>query len=146
MPTAQFCCEISNSDPTVPLVLTIQVNDIPVETINPVPENYYFEHNFEDTVDPCTHTIEFELSGKLPEHTVVDDQNNIIKDAVVTIKNKQFESVAIDIPFDEQTKYHHNFNDSQHDIVDEFYGVMGCNGTAKFQFTTPIYVWLLENL
>ena len=146
MSTAQFRCEISNTNPAIPLVLTIRINNVPIQTLSPVPAKYQFEHDFEDTADPQQHQIEFELSGKLLEHTKIDAHGNIISDAVVIIKNKEFESVMVDMPFDQHTQYRHNFNNNGQEIVDEFFGIMGCNGTACFKFTTPIYVWLLENL
>jgi hypothetical protein len=31
-------------------------------------------------------------------------------------------------------------------IKDKFYGSMGCNGTITFEFNTPFYLWLLENM
>lgn len=146
MATAQFNCNISNSDPAVPLVLKIYIDGVNVETLAPVPADYYFESTVEDSEIAQDHVIEFELLGKLPEHTVVDDQGNIVKDAVVTIHNKQFECIPIDAAFNQRTQYRHDFNGSGQEINDEFFGAMGCNGTARFTFTTPVYVWLLENL
>ena len=146
MATTQFSCEISNSDPAVPLVLKIYIDGANVLTLAPVPAEYYFESTFEDSELTQTHTIEFELLGKSPEHTVVDDQGNIVKDAVITIRNKKLETILIDAAFDQRTQYWHDFNGSSEKIRDEFFGVMGCNGQTRFEFTTPIYVWMLENL
>jgi hypothetical protein len=146
MTTAQFSCEISSSDPTVPLVLKIYIDGDNVKTLDPVPNKYQFESLISDSETTENHSIEFELLGKLPEHTIVDDQGNIVKDAVVTVRNKQFESIAIDTVFDQRTQYQHDFNGSGDQITDEFFGAMGCNGRTKFEFTTPIYIWMLENL
>jgi hypothetical protein len=38
--------------------------------------------------------------------------------------------------------YTHNLNGSAEERVDEFSGFMGCNGTASFEFSTPIYLWM----
>jgi len=146
MATAQFSCEISNSDPTVPLVLKIYIDSTNVLTLAPVPAEYHFESTVEDSELTQNHTIEFELLGKSPEHTIVDDQGNIVKDAVISIRNKKLETIPIDTAFDQRTQYWHDFNGSGEQITDEFFGAMGCNGRTRFEFTTPIYIWMLENL
>ena len=46
----------------------------------------------------------------------------------------------------EQAVYTHDFNGTQPEIEDTFFGEMGCNGTVSLRFTTPIYLWLLENM
>ena len=158
MATTQFSCEISNSDPAVPLVLKIYIDGANVLTLAPVPAEYYFESTFEDSELTQTHTIEFELLGKSPEHTVVDDQGNIVKDALITVENFQIDDIDIssiltgypnalynDVPT-HIIKYCHDFNGTQPALLDTFHGMMGCNGTVTLKFTTPVYLWLLENM
>ena len=58
----------------------------------------------------------------------------------------EFDDIEIDQIVSELAEYHHNFNGTQPAIVDQFYGEMGCNGTLRLEFTTPIYLWLLENM
>jgi hypothetical protein len=49
--------------------------------------------------------------------------------------------------FSEQAEYHHDCNGTaQQVILDKFYREMGCNGTVSLKFTTPVYLWLLENM
>jgi len=43
-------------------------------------------------------------------------------------------------------QYCHDFNGTQPAVVDRFHGSLGCNGTVTLKFTTPIYLWLLENM
>jgi len=43
-------------------------------------------------------------------------------------------------------QYQHDFNGTGNPTIDKFYGEMGCNGTVSLKFTTPIYLWLLENM
>jgi hypothetical protein len=146
MSTVCFSCTISSSDPAVPLTLRIVLDSRDILNLSPVPENYKFEYTFDDSDDVQQHVMEFVLDGKLPEHTVVDEQGNIVSDVTVTVDNKAFESVTIDGIFNQTTAYHHDFNGSQEPIIDEFFGTLGCNGRAEFRFTTPIYLWMLENL
>jgi hypothetical protein len=100
---------------------------------------------FEDA-DDQTHVLEFILSGKIPEHTRITDQGEITSDVRVRIQDIAFDDIEIDQIFSELAEYHHNFNGSQPAIVDRFYGEIGCNGTVRLEFTTPIYLWLLENM
>ena len=100
---------------------------------------------FEDTDDE-THVLEFVLSGKTSEHTQITEHGEIVSDVTVQIKDIAFDDIIIDQIFSELAQYHHDFNGSQAALVDRFFGTMGCNGKVRLEFTTPIYLWLLENM
>ena len=104
------------------------------------------------------HELTIELYGKLPHHTEIDDNGNIIKDAMIFVENFKIDDIDIssiltcypnqlysDVPT-HIIQYRHDFNGTQPAVVDRFYGSMGCNGTVILKFTTPIYLWLLENM
>ena len=78
--------------------------------------------------------------------TLINDQGEITKDVTVSLTNKNFESINIDTVMEQCSTYHHDFNGSQEPIDDGFFGTLGCNGVVKFKFSTPIYLWMLENL
>ena len=99
-----------------------------------------------DDADDESHVLEFVLSGKTIEHTKITDQGEITSDVRVRIQDIAFDDIEIDQIVSELAEYHHNFNSTQPSIVDRFYGEMGCNGTVRLEFTTPIYLWLLENM
>ena len=99
-----------------------------------------------DDADDESHVLTFVLSGKLPEHTQITEQGEIISDVTVRIQDIAFDDIVIDQIFSELAEYNHDFNGTQPAIVDRFYGEMGCNGTVRLEFTTPIYLWLLENM
>jgi hypothetical protein len=44
-----------------------------------------------------------------------------------------------------QSLYFHNNNGYSKPVVGQFFRQLGCNGTVKFEFSTPGYVWLMEN-
>jgi len=96
--------------------------------------------------DDESHVLEFVLSDKMPEHTRITEQGEIISDVTVRIQDIAFDDISIDQIFSELAEYHHDFNGTQPAIVDRFYGEMGCNGTVRLEFTTPIYLWLLETM
>ena len=100
---------------------------------------------FEDA-DDQTHVLEFVLSGKTPDHTQITEHGEITSDVTIQIRDIAFDDIAIDQIFSQLAEYHHDFNGTQSAVVDRFYGEMGCNGTVRLEFTTPIYLWLLENM
>ena len=103
------------------------------------------ETEFPD-VDRETYLLEIEMSGKKPEHTIVDADGNIAEDRMIEISDFAMDDIALAQLFTEKTQYHHDFNGSQAPVVDEFFGAMGCNGVVKFEFTAPVYLWFLENM
>lgn len=96
--------------------------------------------------DDESHVLEFVLSGKTPEHTKITEQGEITSDVTVRIENIAFDDIDVTQIVSELAEYHHDFNGTQPFIIDHFYGEMGCNGTVRLEFTTPIYLWLLENM
>lgn len=92
------------------------------------------------------HVLELVMSGKTPEHTVLDADGNVISDMLMHIKSIQFEGIDVTQIFFEQSRYNHDFNGTQPPLEDRFYGDIGCNGTVTLKFSTPIYLWLLENM
>ena len=99
-----------------------------------------------DDADDQSHVLEFVLSGKTTDHTQITEQGEIISDVLIKIQNIAFDDIEIDQIFSELAEYHHDFNGTQPATVDRFYGAMGCNGTVRLEFITPIYLWLLENM
>lgn len=101
---------------------------------------------FEIDDDQGDHELVFELAGKQPTHTKIDDQGRIIEDAVITVNNIIIDDLDVNSIFSEQSKYQHNFNGTGDQVTERFYDTMGCNGTVTLKFSTPIYLWLLENM
>jgi hypothetical protein len=96
--------------------------------------------------DEGEHELRIVIAGKTANHTTIDEQGNIIKDVVINMSNITIDSIDIAQLFNEKCAYTHDFNGTQPEITDSFHGVAGCNGTISFKFTTPIYLWLLENM
>jgi hypothetical protein len=116
----------------------------------------HISHEISD--QDAEHELIIELYGKLPQHTKIDDVGNIVKDALITVENFQIDDIDIssmltnypnnlyqDVPT-HLISYRHDFNGTQPVTIDPFHGAMGCNGTVTLKFTTPVYLWLLENM
>ena len=105
----------------------------------------YITCDFADD-DDTDHELIIELLHKTTEHTEVDEQGNILADTCVEISDVALDDIQLGQVFVEQAEYHHDFNGTQDPIVEKFYGTMGCNGTVRLKFSSPVYIWLLENM
>lgn len=100
--------------------------------------------SFEDSDEEKQHNLEIKLFGKSTAHTKVDEFGNIISDRTLKINNIQFEDLAIQQIFYENSVYRHDFNGTAQEVEEKFFGEMGCNGTVTLNFTSPFYAWLLS--
>jgi hypothetical protein len=94
---------------------------------------------------PGDHDVTLVMTGKNHSHTVVSDAGEIIDDIHFKIDKLEFEELDMTEVFClGKSCYTHSFNSAQPAFLDEFYGIIGCNGTVKIEFSTPIHLWLLE--
>jgi hypothetical protein len=105
-------------------------------------ENFSFE--FDD--DEGQHELRFVMKNKTADHTQLGANGDLVRDACLVISNVTFDDIPLDHVITEKTVYSHNFNGSGPSTQSKFYGTLGCNGTVSLKFTTPMYLWLLENL
>ena len=127
------------------LHLTVKIDDTIVYDGFPGENPEKISYSFDDSVE-SDHSLSFEMSGKLPEHTTVSEAGTILRDRVIKISEISFDGIVLGPIFTDQNQYHHDFNGTQPATVGKFYGDMGCNGTVVLKFRTPIYLWLLENM
>ena len=144
METAKISFDIDTSDATCPLGVEIWLDNTVLLTSEHVQEKISFAHDIND--DDGEHQLRVVISGKTIDHTKVDEAGNIVKDATLQISNVVVDELDINQLFLDKCVYAHNFNGTQSSIEDSFHGVAGCNGTISFEFYTPIYLWLLENM
>jgi hypothetical protein len=143
--TFSFLVTPTNID--APVGITVKHNDQTVFDTDYLLESKTVCIDIDDETDDVEHTISITLKNKTAIHTKVDEQGNIIADSLIAISAVSISDVEIDQLFFEKSQYMHSFNnDAVNTIIDEFFGVMGCNGTVEFKFVTPTYIWLLENL
>ena len=92
------------------------------------------------------HTLELILKNKKATDTKIDADGAIVSDATLTISDLAFDEIKLGHMVTKLATYIHNFNGTKELTQDQFYGEMGCNGTVSLEFTTPIYLWLLEHM
>lgn len=124
------------------IVLDIVVNGINIFSSTACVETQTINYEIDDT--PNSHSVQITISGKTQQHTIIDNQGNIESDIFFNLTRIEFDEINVSEIFCLGNEcYTHSFNDSTvNTFVDEFYGVMGCNGTVDIQFETPIYLWL----
>ena len=92
------------------------------------------------------HELRFVMKNKTVGHTKIDESGAIVKDACLVILDLKFDEIAIGHMVTEKAVYTHDFNGTGSLIQDKFFGKIGCNGVVSLKFTTPVYLWLLENM
>ena len=101
-------------------------------------------HQFEE-IDGQQHCVEFDMSGKTIDHTQLEN-DKIISDQYITISQVALLDNELGHLLVEHSNYQHNFNGTGPVTQQNFYGIMGCNGIVRFEFSSPVYLWLLENM
>ena len=142
--TVQIACRINTTDVLSQLGLTIKLNDDIIFNSEHINGPVDFAHELND--DDGEHLLEFIMKNKTDKDTKIDVEGNIVKDASLIISDLAFDELELKHVFVEHAVYSHNFNGSGKNVQDKFYGEMGCTGTVSLKFTTPIYMWLLENM
>ena len=144
METINISFDIETSDATCPFSVEILLDNTVLLKTDHVQQKITFSHAMND--DNIEHELRVVILGKSSEHTRIDPAGNIIKDATLQISNFVIDDMDVNQMFLDKCVYTHDFNGTQPKIADSFHGVAGCNGTITFEFSTPIYLWLLENM
>ena len=112
------------------------------------PGRHHIIHEFD--VSDGEHYFKIVLKNKNKErsnkHTKIDNQGSIISDSMIAVSNVIVNDIEIDNLLVEKAQYVHDSNGIETIAVHPFYGNLGCNGHVQLKFSTPIYLWLLENM
>lgn len=141
----EISCTVGTTDPAAVVGLEVWLdNHVLFDTAHVA--NKAVPLAFELGDDEAEHELRFVMKGKTSDNTTLDEHNNIVKDACITINDIAFDEIKLNQVFIDHAVYTHDFNGTQDTTQGKFYGTMGCNGTVSLKFTTPIYLWLLENM
>lgn len=127
------------------IILTVKLDGHTFYSGEPGPEFQQIECAFDDNIEK-QHTLEIEMVGKIQDHTKIDDAGNITEDRVIEIRDITVDNIELGYMFTELASYQHDRNGTGPQVSERFYGEMGCNGVVKLEFTSPVYLWLLENM
>lgn len=142
--TTSISFELKTSDDQAELGFEAWVDDTRFTDIAHVQGNQLIKIDIPD-VDG-NHELRLVLKGKTEKHTQINDNGMIVSDATLTISNLAFDEIKLGHMLTQLATYNHDFNGTKQPVQDQFYGEIGCNGTVGLKFTTPIYLWLLENM
>lgn len=127
------------------IVTQVKLNNAIVTNLTCSVNNQRVSIDVDDDTE-TTQIVSIEMSGKTEKHTSIDNNGNILHDTVVKLDQVVIDDVDVTNVFCQGKQcYVHDFNGTQDKITDEFYGVIGCNGVVSIEFTTPVFVWLLDN-
>jgi hypothetical protein len=139
----KISCVLDTTDSSCPLGMEIWMDDQQIFNQDHLTELTPFEYELSD--DDGEHSLRFVMKGKTQAHTKINESGEIISDSRLVIKDIEFDEIALKYLFNNLAVYTHDFNGTGPTTLDKFHGEMGCNGTLELKFTTPTYLWLLEN-
>jgi hypothetical protein len=125
--------------------LDIVVDGINIFSTTACKETKTINYKIDDA--QANHAIQLVLSGKTRHHTKIDAHGKIESDIFFNLTRIEFDEINVSEIFCLGKEcYTHSFNNPNIEtFVDEFYGMIGCNGTVNIQFETPIYLWLSQH-
>lgn len=90
------------------------------------------------------HKIVIEMYNKQDGDTVLDDQNNILKDVILNIDNISIDDIDLDQLLHTNSEYFPNSKFAPATVKECVN--LGWNGRWELSFGVPTYLWFLENL
>ena len=136
--------DLSSSDYACDLGFEVFYNSTQILNIDHVTSDTPVEFTLD--VEDGDHELRLIMKNKTVDHTTVDEDGEIVKDACLGISNFSIDNIELGHTFFEQCNYHHDFNGTQEPIDDDFFGTMGCNGSVILKFRSPVYIWMLETI
>jgi hypothetical protein len=140
----KISCVIDTTDHDSALGMEIWLDDQQIFNQDWVKESQIISHEFSD-ID-AEHELRFVMKNKTVDHTKVDESGAIVKDACLVISDLAVAEFALGHIVTEKSVYTHDFNGTGSLTQHKFFGEIGCNGVVSLKFTTPMYLWLLENM
>lgn len=108
-------------------------------------EEQVVEHTISDA--DGEHIVEIKLSGKTWDHTVVGPKDTILSDIAVMIEEIILEEIDVTGAALRTARLTHSFNNPTKELVTvEGTTYLGFNSITQIKFTTPAFIWMLENL
>jgi hypothetical protein len=141
--TVKIKCSVGTTNMAAGLAMQVWIDSEKIfdqTVVEPTPVE------FDLVEDEAEHSLRFVMSNKMPDHTQIDNNGNITADSRLIVSDVEFDEISLGQLFFSMATYTHNSNGSGPEVLDKFYGEIGCNGTVELKFTTPVYLWLLEHI
>jgi hypothetical protein len=142
--TIDISCSISTTNIATPLGIEIWLDDQKLLDVEHVIDTIDFSQQAND--DTADHVLVFKMKNKTPDSTLLDASGQIVADSYLLIEKLSFDGIELQQMFFDEATYTHNYNGTGSEVCEKFYGKMGCNGKVQLEFSTPVYIWLLEHM
>ena len=124
-------------------------NDLLIEDLSkPTSTVYEFYKEIEEGV----HCLKIELLNKKNIHVKKDNLGNIIEDFLLNIHSIEIDEINLGSIVWTHSNYHPIYPDNYLDVEQKNKKTvtncvnLGWNGTWELEFSSPYYMWLLENI
>jgi hypothetical protein len=144
MTTVRFSCDITTTDAEAPLGLEAWIDNTKFFDSDHVQGPRLIDTDIVD--DNSEHQLRLVMKNKTSEHTRINAAGEIVADARLIVSNIKFNDIKLGHTALMKITYTHNTNGTAELTQHRFYGEIGCNGTLELEFSTPIYLWLLEHM
>lgn len=144
MDTVQLSLDLVNTSDAHNMGIELWMDQVKFFDSKISPGTHHVVHTFESREQE--HTFKIILKDKNDSNTKIDDAGNILKDSLIDVKNISVDEINIDQLFSELSVYRHDNNGHGQLTENKFFGHLGCNGVVELKFSSPIYLWLLENM
>jgi hypothetical protein len=142
--TFKFSCVIDTTDASCILGMEIWLDGAQIFNEIHIQQRLNFHYDIPD--NDSTHTLKFVIKGKTIDHTKIDEQGNILSDARLIVEKICFEDIELGNMLSNFATYTHDYNGTAQPTTQTFYRELGCNGMVELSFSSPVYLWLLENM
>jgi hypothetical protein len=146
MEKSKLSFNLNTTDPVAKLGFEVWINEQCVFDTEHVAESLTITGNLPDDSIEKEHTLKLVLKNKQTHHTTVNEHGEIVKDVVLKISNIAFDGIELGHDILNLAQYRHDYNGNGNAIVEQFRNDIGCNGSVELKFSTPIYLWMLENM
>lgn len=97
--------------------------------------------------DDTENFLTIEYTNKNPKQDVVIQNNEIIQDKRIEINTISFDDIELDFfELEDIEKFSYKSTDEEIETTGFDASKLSWNGKTTLKFTTPVYIWLLENL
>jgi hypothetical protein len=145
MQKVRISLDVVNPSESHNIGIELRIDDVKFFDSIVAPGTHHIVHEFDE--DETEHCLYIVMKGKTQTDTEIDDQGNIVNDAVIDIKNVSLDEINIDRLIHDLGQYIHDGNGAEPvQSIHRFYGHLGCNGRVQLKFACPVYLWFLENM
>ena len=102
------------------------------------------EISWSGTLESGEHRIVVEMYNKNPDDTLTDQEENIISDVLLNIDGVALDDIELERLLWTHSVYRPDAQNAPTELTDCVN--LGWNGLWELTFSSPVYLWLLENL